>query len=195
MRVIGQSIRESIEDVLPDYIEGEIGIVKFRVIILAAGLVVTAGLAACGEQSTSAREVSSATESPEASVSEISREAAGKQYLKMVAPSNEALKQLGPVERFFEENPTDSNFSKLQIKYDRLAELYRKFSQNLQKARWPAGVRTDIEKLARELDAVAYAVEQLASARSSDAYWEISIPKDSGSADLVRARLGLPGRD
>lgn len=136
-----------------------------------------------------------ASVSPVASpAASITREAAAKQYLALVAPNNTKTNQCNEVSTFYANTYTDTALAKVKICYGELAKVTRVFAAQVRASQWPAELGADIEALARSLDAFAYAYEQIAKARTAEEYWSVQPPRDDGTADIVRARLGLPTR-
>jgi hypothetical protein len=180
--------------------------------LFIAGVVLALALTGCssggGDKSTPEPSVSSSpSDSPSASPSPstITREQAAKQYLALAAPGNAARdrfeKKCGFDDRIITEGGSydkqeSDMMTNLRECWSVMAKADRAFSAGLRKATWPADAQADIEKLARFNDAAAYAEELLAKAYSFEEYGRAGekYPRDDGSADIVRARLGLPVR-
>ncbi|HEY3004509.1 MAG TPA: hypothetical protein VGJ44_19335 [Kribbellaceae bacterium] len=156
-------------------------------------------MAACtsggSDKPAQSEKTTSASVSPVASpTAAITREAAGKQYLAIIGPSNAKGDKCLEISRFYDNNITDANRAKLTICYGELGKLEREATAKLRTAQWPDEVTADVENVARSIDASAYAHEQAAKAKTDQELFEVQFPKDDGSADIVRARLGLPTR-
>lgn len=135
----------------------------------------------------------------------ITREAAAQQYLRLAAPSNAVgdavnakcladwkfLDEGGSSEKTSSERL--ANMKDCDIKY--VASI-RSWVAAMRAATWPPEIATDLENALKYNEAVAYAFDRRIKAQNEEEYQKASaaIPADDGSADLVRARLGLPTR-
>jgi hypothetical protein len=177
---------------------------------VVAAIILTLALPGCANGKTETEPIAkpSATTSPSPAVTvtaTITREAAGKQYLAISTPLNAALdrnvKKCKADNEFLSEGGESFKTSSQRLANLRacavdLAKAWRTSIAAMRAAQWPAEALTDIEALTKLTEAEAYNFEQQAKARSEDEYISTANrqPKDDGSADLVRAHLGLPKR-
>jgi hypothetical protein len=135
----------------------------------------------------------------------ITREAAAAQYLKIGEPLNRVIgetnKQCEQDRGYYtgdsdNANPPAKRLANLKDCDRKVAAALRTSISATRAALWPGEVKADIEKLLKFNEAQVYTLERLAGAPNEDAYLKLvdSLPPDDGSADIVRARLGLPTR-
>lgn len=134
------------------------------------------------------------TVSPEADT--VTREQGADQYLKLVAPFNEALgscvEVMNPLLEAGATSPSD--FPELRKACKDIPEANRTFANELEKATWPAEAQKSISQMVDELRADQLAWQEVSEVRTHEDLFDPKYPltEDSGTADLVRARLGLP---
>jgi hypothetical protein len=136
----------------------------------------------------------------------LTREQAGKRYLVLVAAdkANRArnAKKCAKDDGFLMEGGSSNKTSSEILANVRectgnAAKFLRGWVAELRAEKWPADAHADIDSLARLVEAQAYAMERCSKATTTDEYVQVmgSYPQDDGSADLIRARFGLPKRD
>lgn len=139
--------------------------------------------------SPSVKEVSPAADTP-------SRDQGASQYLKLVAPFNEALekcsKVLNPL--LDSEESTSSDFPKVRAACKDMPEVNRKFADELSKAKWPAEAAEAVSALVDEVRADQLAWQEVSEVRTHEDLFNPDHPlsEDGPAAGLVRAHLGLP---
>ncbi|MEU0912156.1 hypothetical protein [Streptomyces althioticus] len=168
-----------------------------RKAVHAAIAVVLLGLAsvACSS-SEPAKTEPSPSPTVNTSSDKVTREQGATQYLKLVAPFNEALgscvSEMNPLLEAGSTTPSD--FPKLREACKDIPEANRTFANELEKATWPAEAQESISQMVDELRADQLAWQEVSEVRTHEELFDPKYPlkEDSGTADLVRARLGLP---
>lgn len=124
----------------------------------------------------------------------------GEHYLEIVAPMNCALQLLQLTEApFLSDGQISSrewpDYAATALPaYAGLAQAMAQFVQDLVNYEWPEDVRADIDTLIVENSTMAAFLETVSKVRNIaewNAVWE-GAPATTGTADIVRARLGLP---
>ena len=124
----------------------------------------------------------------------------GDHYLEIVAPMNCALQLLQLTEApFLGDGQISSrewpDFTATVLPgYAGLAQAMAQFVQDLVNYEWPEDVQADIDILITENSTMAAFLEAVSKVRTIaewNSVWE-DAPTSTGTADIVRARLGLP---
>lgn len=175
-----------------------------RPLIAIAALLLAAG---CASQPAPAVEPSSsvASASTGATTGALTREAAAAQYIASGDQLNKVIQATDvqcKLDRDFytgdatEANPPAKRLANLKDCDAKVAKAMRDAVARTRALQWPTEVQADIEKLIKLNEAQAYTLERMAAAADEEEYLKLnaSLPPDDGSADIVRARLGLPTR-
>jgi hypothetical protein len=139
----------------------------------------------------------------------LTREQAAKRYLQLVAASNTVFDEpkCEAAEEYMINGgtwPPDGHseygehaFKVLRECHKRLLPLFAATIKAFQTTPWPVDARADIEALISLDQAFLYCEQKASKATSDSAMYKAleCFPEDDGSADRVRARFGLPGRD
>lgn len=139
--------------------------------------------------SPSVKEVSPAADTP-------TRKEGATQYLKLVAPFNEALekctKVMNPLMDSQASSPDD--FPKLRAACKGMPEANRTFADDLSKSKWPAEAEEAIGQLVDEVRADQLAWQEVSEVKTHEDLFSPDHPlsEDGPAAGLVRAHLGLP---
>jgi hypothetical protein len=170
---------------------------RVRGLVAATGAMMV-GLAGCGAGAGPAPDAAPAavtvTQTPAASAApvvpaELTVAQAAKVYLAIVKPFNDALHRL-----LEEEGKSSPSLSRLRKRAAACADAEVVFLRALSATKWPASVRTEVEDLAKVSGGMLNAMRAASKATSRaryDAAFE-TLPPDTGAAQRMRAKLGLP---
>jgi hypothetical protein len=150
-------------------------------------------LAACGGSSDTATPAPSDSATTTPAVSTWSIDEAGKQYLKMVKPSNDAAAK---VTELTEDDSTP--FAQVAKACGPVVKADDKFMRDLNTGNWPVEVRQQVKDLVTELAAARAGMQSCASATSLDdviAGLDQARNASKGAAQVLRVTLGLPGTE
>ncbi|MGC9439278.1 hypothetical protein [Streptomyces sp. WG5] len=154
-------------------------------------------LVACSsDEPAEPKTTASPTQAVSPSADKVSREEGATQYMKLVAPFNEALekcsKVLNPLLDSGESSPSD--FPSLREACKGMPEANRSFADGLSKAKWPEEAQESVKLLVDEVQADQLAWQGVSEARSHEDVFDPKYPltEDGVAAGLVRAHLGLP---
>lgn len=148
-----------------------------------------------------------ATPSPAPSTPTVlTRQQAGQRYLAITKPTNDVFDRpdCATAEDYLV-NGGSWDRSKyggkhadqvLRVCYKELIPLFTAQIQAIQSTPWPADAKQDIADLVSLDQGFLHWLTQAAKGTTADQMYTAlqSVPPDDGSADRVRARLGLPGR-
>lgn len=164
--------------------------------VSAAVLLGIASVACSSDEPAKSEPSKTPTSAASTSSGEMTRKEGADQYLKLVAPFNEALGScVGVMNPLLEAGATSpSDFPKLREACKDIPEANRTFANELEKATWPAEAQASISQMVDELRADQLAWQEVSEVRTHEDLFDPKYPltEDSGTADLVRARLGLP---
>lgn len=143
--------------------------------------------------------------SPSAAPATITREAAAQQYLRLAEAPNKVRDAMNAKcdadWRYLNEGGTTNKTTSEILANVKAcdaanAKAIRAWVATVRAATWPAEVNADLDASIKLSEAQAYMLERMAKARGEREYRDLgaTLPQDDGSADLVRARLGLPVR-
>ncbi|AWN05270.1 hypothetical protein SEA_IBANTIK_46 [Streptomyces phage Ibantik] len=149
--------------------------------------------------SPSVKEVSPAADTPSGSSQKSTaptREQGAAQYLKLVAPYNEAFekcaKVMNPLLNSQASSPDD--FPKVRAACKDIPEANRTFADDLSKAKWPAEAAEAVSALVDEVRTDQLAWQEVSEVKTHGDLFNPDHPlsEDGPAAGLVRAHLGLP---
>ncbi|MGH3585479.1 MAG: hypothetical protein ACRDQ0_04060 [Pseudonocardia sp.] len=168
--------------------------------VVAGALALTAS--ACSTGHTATPPAASPTASVTAAAvdsAELTREQGAEKYLEIIGALNDSMDKCMPVLNGVLDDG-DSSLSALRKIRTACADMpktNRQFADDLSSITWPAEARDGVGQLVDELRADQLAWQEIADARTEDDIFDPTYPltEDGNGADLVRAHLGLPGRE
>ncbi len=164
-----------------------------RKLPLVIGLASSLGLSACGGGA-SATQPSSPTTNATTTAPQVSVKAAGAEYLKLVAPTNEAIQAFSTTTATWSDT---TSASAAQAAAAPLISSFQSLQNGLVTSSWPSSAQPDVKSLDSSIGPVVGDLQSIGSTNIfNESSWLATLSRDLGvlatNVGIVRHDLGLP---